>query len=78
MWKNKVVRNRRDILEKNVRGLALPDSKIYCKATVITQGGTGPTDPRDRKKEPPDKPTRVETCYKTEVTLKITAERQCT
>lgn len=33
--KNKVAKNRHDNPEKNVRGLALPDSKIYYKATIL-------------------------------------------
>ena len=28
IWKNEVAKNRQDIPEKNVRGLALPDIKI--------------------------------------------------
>lgn len=33
--KNKVAKNRHDNPEKNVRGLALPDIKIYYKATIL-------------------------------------------
>lgn len=77
IWKNKVAKNRHDTPEKTARGLASSDIKIYYKATIITQNGTGPTPPRNRKKEPSNKPVMcMETCYKTEVTLKITGKNR--
>lgn len=50
IWKNKGAKNRHDTPEKTARGLASSDIKIYYKATIITQNGTGPTPPRNRKK----------------------------
>lgn len=57
--KNKVGKNRHANPEKNVRGLVYLDIKIYYKATIITQSGTAPTDPWNRKREPPNKPICV-------------------
>lgn len=41
--------NRQDFPEKTIRGLILPDTKIFYKATIITQSDTGLTGPKNRK-----------------------------